>query len=78
MAYAIATVLALILDQALKFWTTVHIVENTGKFPLIPGVIHLANVRNTGAAFSFLQGHRWLLTAVSLAFVLLVVFSLSQ
>ncbi len=35
--------------------------------PLIPGVIDLRYTRNTGAAFSMLSGHPWLLGVLSLA-----------
>ncbi|MBR0513447.1 MAG: signal peptidase II [Clostridia bacterium] len=37
--------------------------------PLIPGVIGLRYTRNTGAAFSMLSGHPWLLGVLSLAVI---------
>lgn len=37
--------------------------------PLIPGVIALRYTENTGAAFSILSGHPWLLGLVSLAVI---------
>ena len=46
----------------------------TGPVTLIPGVLGLRYARNTGAAFSLLRGHTWLLGLVSLAVVLLVPF----
>lgn len=54
MLYAIIAVIVLILDQWLKYWTTVNITLSTGESPLINGVIKLVNVHNDGAAFSFL------------------------
>ena len=76
MLYAIVAVLALILDQAVKYWTTVNIVVDTGEAKLIPGFIHFANVHNTGAAFSFLEGARWFFVILCILFCLLVVYVL--
>ena len=76
MLYAIVAVLALILDQALKYWTTVNLVEITGKAELIPGLIHLTNIHNTGAAFSLLQGARWFFVILCILFVLVIVYAL--
>jgi len=76
MMYAIVAVIALILDQAVKYWTTVNIAVDSGSAKLIPGVIHLANVHNTGAAFSFLEGARWLFVVLCILFVAIVVYVL--
>ena len=78
MLYAIVAVIALILDQAVKYWTTVNIVVDTGEAKLIPGLIHLANVHNTGAAFSFLEGARWFFVILCIIFVLIVVYALAK
>lgn len=78
MLYAIVAVIALIIDQAVKYWTTVNIVVDTGEAKFIPGFIHLANVHNTGAAFSFLQGARWFFVILCVIFVLIVVYSLAK
>ena len=78
MLYAIVAVIALILDQAVKYWTTVNIVVDTGEAKLIPGLIHLANVHNTGAAFSFLEGARWLFVVLCILFVLVVIYALAK
>lgn len=56
MLYAIAAVLVLILDQGLKYYVTLNIDLNTGVMPLIPKVLSLVNIHNTGAAFSMLSG----------------------
>ena len=76
MMYAIVAVIALILDQAVKYWTTVNIAVDSGSAKLIPGVIHLANVHNTGAAFSFMEGARWLFVVLCILFVAIVVYVL--
>ena len=78
MLYAIVAVIALILDQAVKYWTTVNIVVDTGEAKLIPGLIHLANVHNTGAAFSFLEGARWFFVILCIIFVLIVIYALAK
>lgn len=81
MLYAIVAVISLILDQAVKYWTTVKIVVDTGRKTLIPGVIRLTNVHNTGAAFSFLSGKdwaRWLFVLLCLAFTALVIYVLAK
>lgn len=76
MLYAIVAVIALIVDQAVKYWTTVNIVVDTGEAKLIPGFIHLANVHNTGAAFSFLEGARWFFVILCIIFCLVVIYVL--
>ncbi len=76
MLYAIVAVIALILDQLLKYWTTISVVLDTGQKNLIPGLIHLANVHNYGAAFSFLQGARWFFVILCLVFVAVVIYVL--
>ena len=40
MFYAIAVVLVLIADQALKYWVSLNIELNVGEQALIPGVIN--------------------------------------
>lgn len=76
MLYAIVAVIALIIDQAVKYWTTAHIVLNSGKKDLIPGFIHLSNVHNTGAAFSFMEGARWVFVVLCVLFVAALIYLL--
>ncbi len=76
MIYAIAAVVVLILDQAVKFWTINHIPLNAigdQCVTLIPGVIHMTNVQNTGAAFSILSNAKWLLIGVSGVFIVAII-----
>ena len=64
MWYILALVLCVAADQAVKFWTVAHLgLYETA--PLIPGVVELMYVQNTGGGFSILAGHTWLLTAVT-------------
>lgn len=76
MLYAIVAVIALIIDQAVKYWTTANLVLNTGTKELIPGLIRLTNIHNTGAAFSILEGARWFFVILCLAFVALIIYVL--
>jgi signal peptidase II len=80
MLYAIVVLLVLVLDQAVKYWATVGIAFNEGSIPLIPGVIHLVNIHNYGAAFGFLQNQnaRWLFVIVAIIFVAVVILALGK
>lgn len=80
MIYAIAAVLVLILDQSLKYWVTVNITLDTGAIHLIPGVLDLVNIHNTGAAFGILEGGawRWVFVVIALAFVVIAVIAIKR
>ena len=71
MFYAILAVLLVVIDQAVKFAVRANIGLGQS-VPFIPYVLDLAYVRNTGAAFSILQSHTWLLTLTSAAVVLIM------
>ena len=81
MSFAIVTVIVLILDQLLKFWVTKNIpLDAIGAecVELIPGVVHLTNVHNYGAAFNIMQNARWLLLGVTVVFVIGVIVVITQ
>ena len=71
MLYAILAVLVVILDQAVKFAVRANIALGQS-VPFIPHVLDLAYVQNTGAAFSLLESHTWLLTLISALVVLVL------
>ena len=71
MLYAILAVLLVILDQAVKFAVRANIGLGQS-VPFLPRVLDLAYVQNTGAAFSILSRHTWLLALTSLAVVLVL------
>lgn len=77
MIYAIATVLVLILDQAVKYWTNLNIPLG-GVEEFIPGFIQLTNARNTGAAWGMLSDGRWLLIGLTLAACAVIVVILAK
>ncbi len=80
MLYAIVAVLVLILDQGMKYWTTVNITLDTGVQELIPGFIQLRNIHNTGAAFGLLENTgwaKWLFIILTVVFVIVVIVALA-
>ena len=76
MFYAIVAVICLILDQVAKYWTTANIPLIDGRVEVIPGLLHLTHIQNTGAAFSFLQGARWFFVVLCAVFVVAVIYLL--
>ncbi len=66
MLYIILAAVLCGADQLLKWWVKGHI-PLFGSAKLIPGVVGLTHVRNTGMAFSLLSGHTWLLALISVA-----------
>ena len=81
MLYTIVAVLVLVLDQAVKFWTVKTIppmAAGGDTVSLIPGVLHMTNVQNDGAAFSILADQRWLLVGVSALFIIGIIVLISM
>ena len=80
MYYAIAALLALIADQALKYYVTLNIPLGDGVITLIPGFMSLVNYHNTGAAFSMLSGGgaRWAFVVLALSFTAAVIYLIAN
>ena len=81
MLYSIVAVLVLVMDQAVKYWTVRNIAPQAiGKecVELIPGVLHMTNVENYGAAFSILENARWFLVAISVLFIVGIIVLISM
>lgn len=79
MLFAIVAILILIADQWLKYWVTVNITLSTGSHELIPGVVKLVNIHNSGAAFGLLDNvsyARWIFLAITAVFVIAIVLLL--
>ncbi len=66
MLYLLIAAAVCAADQLLKYWVVRRIAFG-GTMDLIPGVLGLTHVRNTGMAFSMLAGHTWVLALVSAA-----------
>lgn len=69
MFYAILAAALVAIDQIVKYLVRAHIPLG-GSAPFIPYLLELTYVQNTGAAFSLLRQHTWLLTLTSTAVVL--------
>lgn len=69
--------LVAVLDQISKFFVVKYIEYGT-VVPCIEGLFHLTYVRNFGAAFSILQGHKWLFVLVFVVFVALVIWGIRK
>lgn len=77
--YVLASLAIIAADQALKAWVARNIPLNASaaqQRALIPGVVHLTHIRNSGVAFGMLSGGRWLFLALLAAFCVLVVWAL--
>lgn len=72
MIYILAVVLCVAADQALKLWTVANLdlYEST---PLLPGIVELKYIQNTGGGFSILTGHTWLLAALTVVLMAVLV-----
>lgn len=71
MVYAILTAALVALDQLVKYLVRAHIPLG-GNVPFLPYLLDLTYVQNTGAAFSMLRSHTWVLTLTSAVVVLAV------
>ena len=48
------------------------------QIPVIPGIIHLTHIHNSGVAFGLLQGGRWAFLAMLAAFAAVVIWALAK
>ncbi len=71
MLYAILAALLVALDQLVKYLVRANIPLGES-VPFIPHILDLTYVKNTGAAFSLLREHTWLLTLLSVVLVVVV------
>lgn len=71
MLYAILAAILVALDQIVKYLVRVNIPLGTS-IPFLPYLLDLTYVQNTGAAFSLLRQHTWLLTLISAVVVLVM------
>ncbi len=74
MLLGIAIVIILILticDQLLKSWVASSIVLGGSK-QLIPGIIELTNLRNSGAAWSIFEGQQTFFTIITIVAIIVI------
>ncbi len=68
MLATIVIVLLVLLDQLVKYLVKTNIPLGNS-VPFLPGILRLAHIHNTGAAFSMLSGARWFFVILTVAFV---------
>ena len=66
MPYLLTILLCVAADQAVKYYVVTHLALYESA-PLLPGLVELYYIRNTGGGFSILSGHTWLLTLLTAA-----------
>ena len=71
MFYAILAAALVVIDQIVKYLIRANI-ELGESIPFIPGLMDLTYVQNTGAAFSILRQHTWLLILTSAVVVIVM------
>lgn len=75
MLYLLAIALCIAADQAVKYYVVSHL-ELYESAPLLPGVVELLHIRNTGGGFSILAGHTWVLTVLTAALMAVIAWML--
>ena len=75
MLYVMLTILLIVIDQVVKFLVRANIPLGDS-VPFLPHVLELTYVQNTGAAFSLLAEHTWILTLISVLVVIVMVIAL--
>ena len=75
MPYAVLAAALVALDQLVKYLVS-HNIPLGGHVPFLPHLVELTYFQNTGAAFSMLEEHTWLLTLVSLVMSVLLLAAL--
>ena len=61
------------VDQLVKYLIVANI-PLYGQAPLVPGIMKLTYVQNTGAAFSLFEGMQWMFVVIFIALTVLLVF----
>ena len=75
MLYALIVIALIAADQGLKYWVVTHLALGESA-PLLPGVMQLTRLHNTGAAWSSFSGMTTLLIAVTVVLIALVLWLL--
>lgn len=75
MRYLLAIALCIGADQAVKYYVVSHL-ELYENAPLLPGMVELLHIRNTGGGFSILAGHTWVLTVLTAALMAVIAWML--
>lgn len=76
MLYFILAAVLVAIDQIVKAFVRANIPLGTS-IPFLPGVMDLAYVQNTGAAFSLFEGRTWILSIISLVISVILAAALA-
>ncbi|WP_125981565.1 signal peptidase II [Loigolactobacillus iwatensis] len=68
-------ILIICADQGLKYWIVSNISLNQTQ-TVMPGLLSLTHLRNTGAAWSILEGQRWFFYVITLVAVAIICYLL--
>lgn len=77
MLYVLVAAILVVLDQVSKYWVRTHMAVGES-LPFISKLCQLTYVQNRGAAFSSMQGMRWLLVALTVVFVIAAFWALCK
>lgn len=77
MLYFILAAVLVVADQLVKYLVSTHIPLG-GSVPFLPHIMDLTYVKNTGCAFSMLEGHTWLLALVSAVISVVLAVALAK
>ena len=72
MLYALIVLVLIAADQGLKYWVVTHLALGESA-PLLPGVMQLTRLHNTGAAWSSFSGMTTVLAAVTVVLIVGVI-----
>lgn len=75
MLYLIIAAAIAVADQLFKQWITSSI-ELFGMHELLPGIVNLTYIQNTGAAFSIFEDMRWILAGASFVMAVVIIIFL--
>ncbi|WP_099222186.1 signal peptidase II [Listeria costaricensis] len=73
MYYYLITLAVLVLDQLTKY-IVVQTMEVGESITVIPGFLYWRSYRNTGGAWSILEGHMWLFYIVTIVVVGIIIY----
>lgn len=77
MIYYVLALIVLILDQASKYVVS-HYMQVGQSIPIIPNVFELTSLRNTGAAWSILEGKMIFFYIVSIVVLAIVIYYMQK
>ena len=72
MIYFLLTIGIIVIDQISKYYAQT-LLQGSQSVPLIQDVFHLTYARNTGAAFSMLEGNQFLLKGVTTVIMIFLI-----